>query len=110
MRYVEREHNGVVYDNFYGCDAQAIACVGTDRLIIDGQVKFCLVRGSVKFEPEFQVSICVPKDQVRKEKRNGYSADKWDVIEIDLPLSEAKKLLASVSDHLARLQSGDNTC
>lgn len=101
---ITREHNGAVFHNFYSDYCDGVACLGEDRHVLNGQVKFTIMTASYKFDPQLQISVYAPKGSFISQKRNSFSADKWDQIEIDLPLSCAKELLAAVSDHINKLE------
>lgn len=80
--------------------AVGLATIKNERIILRGLVRMHVMRGNPKFGDEMQFSILAPKGSAVIERRDTISAEKWETIEICIPLQQGIELLKAFNTML----------
>jgi len=103
MKIEKTFYGGIEFDKFISeQDATAVSCIGDERIIIKGKPKISICQNQIKFGTEVEISLIAHKDhEFKKEVRN---KSDWNVVEIYMPIDEAKEILKATLKKLEEIE------
>jgi len=103
MRIEKTSYGGIDFDKFISDkEATAVSCIGDERIILKGKPKISICKNQMKFGDEVEISLISHKDHnFKKETRN---KSDWNVMEIYMPIKEAKEILSATLKKLEEIK------